>query len=102
MPQYASDMSLVVISELGGRQVSRSDVTVKVPQVVGKFCELINELIDGFRNVDDGVMGNDKFCNIQYLSVHPSLGMIDMGEDWNGPIRVSIVAFEVEPMYLPI
>ena len=37
---------------------------VKVPQVVGKLCELMNKLIDRFGNVDDGAMGNDKFCNI--------------------------------------
>ena len=52
----------------------RSDLTVKVPQVVGKLCELINELIDGFGKVDDGMIGNDKFCNIWYLSAHPGLG----------------------------
>ena len=102
MPQYTSHMSLVVVSELGGRQVSRSDVMVKVPQVAGKLCELMNKLNDGFGNVDDGVMGNDKFCNIQYLSVCPGLGMIDIGEDWNRPIRVSIVTFEVGLMYLLI
>ena len=67
--RYASDTSWVVISELGGRQVRRSDVTVKVPQVVGKLCELMKELIDEFGKAGDGVIGNKRFCNIQYLSV---------------------------------
>ena len=95
-------MSLVAISELGGRQMRRSDVTVNMPHVVGKLWELMKELIDGFGKAGDGVMGNDKFCNIRYLFACPGLGMIDMGDDWNGLMRVSIVAFEAGPMYLPV
>ena len=75
-------------------------MTVKVPQVMGKLCELIKELMDEFGKAGDGVIGNDRFCNIQYLSAHPGLGMIDMGEDRKGPMRASIVAFDAGLMYL--
>ena len=101
VPQYALDMSWVVISKPSGRQVRRSNVTVKVPHVVGKLCKLMNELIDRFEKAGDHVMGNERFCNIRYLSVCPSLGMMDMGEDWNGPMRASIVAFEAGLMCWP-
>ena len=73
---------------------------MNVPHVVGKLWELMKELIDGFGKAGDGMMGNNKFCNIQYLFVHPGLGMIDMGDDQNGLMRASIVAFEAGPMYL--
>ena len=80
----------------------RSDVNVNVPHVVEKLWELMKELIDGSGKAGDRVMGNDIFCNIQYLFTCPALGMIDMGDDWNGPMRVSIVAFEAGPMYVPV
>ena len=48
--------------------MKRSDVTVKVPQVVGKLCKLMKELIDEFGKVGDDVIGNKRFCNIWYLS----------------------------------
>ena len=38
---------------------------MNVPQVVGKLCESIKELMDEFGKVGDGEVGNDKFCNIQ-------------------------------------
>ena len=102
VPQYASDPSWVTISELGGRQVKRSDVIVKVPQVVGKLCKLMKEFIDKFGKVGDGVIGNKRFCNIQYLSAQPGLGIIDMREDWKGLMRALIVTFDTGPMYLPV
>ena len=92
----------MAISELGGRQMRGSDVTVNVPHVVKKLWELMKELIDGFGKTGDRVMGNNKFCNIRYLFAHPGLGMTDMGDDWNGPMRTLIVAFEAGPMYLPV
>ena len=38
---------------------------MNVPQVVGKLCESIKELMDEFGKVGAGEVGNDKFCNIQ-------------------------------------
>lgn len=51
-------MSLVMISELGGRWVSSNDVTVNVPHVVGNSEESIHELIDGLGKLSQSLRGN--------------------------------------------
>ena len=52
-------MSLVVIYELGGRCMSMREVTVNIPHVVGKSDELMVELMEGFRNAGEGLIGNE-------------------------------------------
>jgi hypothetical protein len=95
-------MSLVAASEPGGRCAISWYTTENFPQVVGKLFASMREFTDGFRK---GVLlecGKEKFwISLQFPGL-PGLGMMDIGEDWKGPIRCSSASAEKGPTYRPL
>ena len=71
-----------------------------IPQVQGKSCESMAELIEGIRFWPD-VWGCEKLWTAQNFPGLPGLGTRERGEDWKGPMRVSSSSCENGPMYLP-
>jgi hypothetical protein len=69
------------------------------PQVVGKSVALMNELIEGLGKAGLGLWGKEKFCTNLNLPGLPGFGMIESGDDWNGPIRLKRVGVSKGPMY---
>jgi hypothetical protein len=69
---------------------------------LGSFTEgLGNELLGECGNELLGECGNEKFCTIRNLPVLPGLGIIERGEDWNGPIKFLSVFSLKGPINLP-
>jgi hypothetical protein len=71
------------------------------PQVVGKFSALMYKLIEGLGKEAVGMIGNEKFCMILNFFAFPSLGIMDRGDDWNGPIKSFRVSVGKGPMSRP-
>lgn len=58
-----------------------------LPHEAGKSFGLTDELMEGLGKRGRGEMGYEKFCTNLYLPGRPGLGIMDMGDVWNGPIR---------------
>jgi hypothetical protein len=71
------------------------------PHAVGKLLALMEEFTEGLGNELFGECGNEKFCTIRNLPVLPGLGIIERGEDWNGPIKFLSVFSLKGPINLP-
>lgn len=70
--------------------------------MAGKLSTHTVEFIEGDGKVGDVLIGKEKFCINQNLSGLPSLGAMEMGEVWKGPIKgVSEVNMN-GPMYLSL
>ena len=86
MVLYALATSWTTDSVPQDRDAMRALIVEKVPQVQrnwdASIAELINRLGDWYR-------GYDKFCMMWNLPGCSGLGIIDMGEDWKGPISAS-------------
>jgi len=75
-------------------------IVEKVPHVHGKSCELMVELIDEIRFVEDWRRW-EKSCTVRYFPGFPGLGTRERGEDWKGPIMASSSFLEKGLMYRP-
>ncbi len=71
-----------------------------VPQVQGKCEEVMSALME--RVPGAPVYGDEKFCTIWNLPGLCSLGMIDRGEVWKGPMQSSTCCCEKGPSYLVV
>src|SRR5216684_1800607 len=75
-------------------------MVLNVPQVQGKCEEVMSALME---QVPDAlVYGDEKFCMILYLPGLCSLGMMERGEVWKGPMRSSTCCCEKGPSYLVV
>ena len=72
----------------------------KVPQVQGKSCELMLELMEAIEFLSDA-WGCEKSWTARYFPGLPGLGTRERGEDWKGPMRASSSVCEKGPIYLP-
>src|SRR5258708_8282143 len=75
-------------------------MVLNVPQVQGKCEEVMSALME---QVPDAlVYGDEKFCTILYLPGLCSLGMMERGEVWKGPMQSYTCYCEKGPSYLVV
>lgn len=70
----------------GGRCDANKYTMENLPHVAGKSWELMKELMEGLEKEDLGFSGWEKFWTNLNLPGCPSLGIIDKGDDWKGPM----------------
>jgi len=69
-----------------------------LPHVVGKPSAAMCRFMDGLGKRGEGLVGKEKFCITRNFPGRPCFGMMERGEDWNGPKVFSIKGRGKGPM----